>query len=299
LSPPFVPCLHGGFGVYSDIVTVSVNEMSELLDDHRNVELRKKQKRDYARKKRAFERSLREKFPVLEAEVAALQKQNEQLKMQLAFQSSQQPQPQPQQPAANVVPDAHSKLNSAVKQLAAMGFSLNGTFTMGSVSPTGHTKKKANGKKANGKRKDKMDASSGSSSPSSSSDDESVGPLSSPASRTPVATELNHAIGAIGQLLEETHVSAESQLSGLQNLMESAPLRAISMLAGQLTAPQAAANAEQQASEQALVAMRAAHQQLTLAMREYAGIAKRSFGQLASVLSPEQLARSFQAVPLQ
>jgi len=264
-----------------DLVTVSSNEMNELLDDHRNVELRKKQKRDYARKKRAFERTLREKFPVMEAELAALQKQNEQLKAQLS-QSSVHSEP---------VTDAHAKLDTAVKQLATMGFNLNANFSNG-VATLKKTKK-------TGKRKPvKMET--GSSSPSSSSsDDESA--LDVP--RVVTSQELAHAISGVSQLLQETHVSAETQLGGLQQVMDSPAVRAFNLLSSQLAIatkePGNVNTLNSHAAEQAVQAMRAAHAQFAVALREYNAIARRSFSHLSGSLAPEQLARCLQGLPLQ
>jgi len=262
-----------------DLVTVSTNEMNELLDDHRNVELRKKQKRDYARKKRAFERTLREKFPVMEAELATLQKQNEQLKAQL-FQNSNAPVP---------APDSHVKLDVAVKQLASMGLNLNTTFSNGVAS------KKA--KKS--KRKDAVKMETGSSSPSSSSSDDE-----SPADMTRSATtqEISHAISGVSHLLQESHITAETQLGGLQQLMDSPSVRALNLLSSQLaiaTKEPGNVNAlNSHAADQAVLAMRAAHAQLTVALREYTAIAQRSFSHLSNSLAPEQLARCLQGLPL-
>jgi len=258
-----------------DLVTVSSNEMNELLDDHRNVELRKKQKRDYARKKRAFERTLREKFPVMEAELAALQKQNEQLKAQLCQNNVQAP------------ADSNLKLDLAVKQLASMGFNLNATFSNGVAS-----------KKTKKPKRKSVKMETGSSSPSSSSsDDESVD-----ASRIGTTQELVHAISGISRSLQETHVSAETHLGGLQQLMDSPSVRAINALSSQLaiaTKEPGNINAlNSHAADQAVLAMRNAHAQLTIAMREYNSIAQRSFSHLSGSLAPEQFARCLQGLPL-
>jgi len=258
-----------------DLVTVSSNEMNELLDDHRNVELRKKQKRDYARKKRAFERTLREKFPVMEAELAALQKQNEQLKAQLCQNNVQAP------------ADSHFKLDLAVKQVASMGFNLNATFSNG-VAP----------KKTKKPKRKSVKMETGSSSPSSSSsDDESVD-----ASRIGTTQELVHAISGISRSLQETHVSAETHLGGLQQLLDSPSVRALNALSSQLaiaTKEPGNINAlNSHAADQAVLTMRNAHAQLTIAMREYNSIAQRSFSHLSGSLAPEQFARCLQGLPL-
>jgi len=257
-----------------DLVTVSSNEMSELLDDHRNVELRKKQKRDYARKKRAFERTLREKFPVMEAELAALQKQNEQLKAQLCQNSVHTP-------AADCL-----KLDSAVKQLASMGFNLNNTFSHGIAA------------KKTKKRKEPVKMETGSSSPgSSSSDDES----STDGPRAATSPEIVHAVSGVSHLLQETQISADTHLGGLQQWMDSPAVRALNLLSSQLaiaTKEPGNINAlNSHAADQAVVAMRAAHAQLTVALREYSAIAQRSFSHLSSSLAPEQLARCLQGFP--
>jgi len=257
----------------SDLVTISSNEMNGLLDDHRNVELRKKQKRDYARKKRAFERTLREKFPVMEAELAVLQKQNEQLKAQLS-----------QDPAHIPMTGCHVKLDVAVKQLAAMGFNLNNTFSNGVT--TKKTKKS--------KRKEPVKMETGSSSPSSSSsDDES-------SVDAPRSQEILHAVSGVSHLLQETHVSAENQLNGLQQFMESPAIRALNFLSSQLAiATQESGNSlNSHAADQAVISMRSAHAQLAVAMREFSTIAQRSFSHLSSAMAPEQLARCLQGLPL-
>jgi len=262
-----------------DLITVSSNEMNELLDDHRNVELRKKQKRDYARKKRAFERTLREKFPVMEAELAALQKQNEQLKAQLSQNATQVP-----------AADSHLKLDSAVKQLASMGFNLNNNFSNGVV--TKKTKKP--------KRKSaKMETGSSSPSSSSSSDDEG----SSDAPRVTTSQDILRAMSGVSHLLEETHVSAESQLTGLQQVIDSPAVRALNLLSSQLaiaTKDSGNINAlNSHAADQAVMAMRSAHAQFMVALREHAAIAQRSFSHLSNSMAPEQLVRCLQGVPLQ
>jgi len=262
-----------------DLVTVSSNEMNELLDDHRNVELRKKQKRDYARKKRAFERTLREKFPIMEAELAALQKQNEQLKAQLC----QNAMPTP-------TADVHVKLDSAVKQLASMGFSLNATFSNG-VATIKKTK--------TSKRKEPVKMETGSSSPSSSSSDDEG---SVDGCRMVTSQTLGHAISGVSRLLQETHLASETQLGNLQPLMDSPTVRALNLLSSQLaiaTKEPGNVNAlNSHAADQAVLAMRAAHTQLTVSLREYNAIAQRSFSHLSTSLAPEQLARCLHGLPL-
>jgi len=229
----------------------------------------------------------------LEAELAALQKQNEQLKAQLSAQINTSNAP--------VLPtDAHTKLDVAVKQLASMGksFNLNSTaiFSNGVRADTSKITKKPK-RKIGGVKME-----TGSSSPSSSSSDDESPVVENHVALAVTPQQLNHAINDVSHLLQETHVSAENQLGGMIQLMDSAPLRALNMLSSQLAIatkePSNVNTMNSQAAEQAAMAMRAAHAQLTMALREYSAIAQRSFLHLSNTLAPEQLARCLQGLPL-
>jgi len=254
---------------------------------------------------------------VMEAELAALQKQNEQLKSQLYHAhgsasgagGGSAPPSLVSAPAA----DANGKLDSAVKHLAGLGFTLNSSanFSNGTRMDSTHTNNngrinKTKTKKTKSRKVERMEM--GGSSPSSSSSDDESPSSSAPTTpksslRSVTGQELNHAIAHVSHCIEEAHAGAETQLNALQHMMDSAPVRAVNLLSTQLamaTKEPGNLNAMNvQVADQAVMAMHTAHAQFMAAMREYTAVTKRSFAHLSGTLAPEQLARCFQGIPLQ
>jgi len=284
-----------------------MNEMNELLLDHRHIEVRKKQKRDYARKKRATERALRDKFPLMEAEMAALQEQNEQLRTQL----------QDLQAIAHHEPDAHqlssshgpqddlTKLDAAMQSLTAMGVQLNHLTTRTTIAPSTATSPRQQLRKRGGRPR-KVDTVLVEPPRSSS-------PLSDENAMASVGVTpqgLQKAVANVASVLLEAQAAAVQQLASLQSLVDSPSLQALAVMAAHLHAYQSQSQNQNPSSKQlgkldgvsacsaedVMRTVRDAQYQLESAVRSYMGITQRSFSHLFSTLSPHQLAQGFSNV---